>query len=105
MNRSQSIWRCCLQDRYSYPLFCGLTNSPKNPKVPNSIRYHITDIYLDELDKLEPLESADQSFAKKATQLIAPFVALRKDGLDKTAKAKAKELLEDPRLQVLKEAL
>jgi len=76
---------------------------PKNQKVPNSIRYHITDIYLDELDKLEPLESADQSFARKATQLTAPFVALRKDGLDKIAKVKAKALLEDPRLQVLEE--
>jgi ribosomal RNA-processing protein 1 len=73
-------------------------DSPKNPKIPNSIRYHITDIYLDELDKVQPFESADEEFASTVEKLIAPFEKLREEGLDKTAKTKARELLDDPRL-------
>jgi len=73
-------------------------DSPKNPKIPNSIRYHITDIYLDELDKVQPFESADEEFASTVEKLIAPFEKLGEEGLDKTAKTKARELLDDPRL-------
>jgi hypothetical protein len=32
-------------------------------------------------------------------ELVNPFVKIRKDGVDKVAKQKAKELLEDPRLE------
>lgn len=72
--------------------------SPKNPKIPNSIRYHITDIYLDELEKVQSFESADEEFASTVEQLIEPFEKLAVDGLDKTARTKGKELLDDPRL-------
>jgi Nucleolar protein,Nop52 len=74
-------------------------DSPNDPKIPNSIRYHITDIYLDELDKVYPLESADGEFSATIDRLIVPFKTLQKEGRDKTAKTKAKDLLEDPRLQ------
>jgi ribosomal RNA-processing protein 1 len=73
--------------------------SPSNPKIPNSIRYHITDIYIDELNKIIPLESAEQDFQAVIAELVKPFVKIRKDGVDKVAKQKAKELLEDPRLE------
>jgi ribosomal RNA-processing protein 1 len=83
------------------PHALGLTSSPKNPKIPNSIRYHITDIYVDELDKIIPLESAGGSFLSSLRLLIEPFVKLLEESPDKMARSKAKELLEDARLQVV----
>jgi len=79
-------------------LFRLLICSPKNPKIPNSIRYHITDIYLDELDKVQSIEEAGDEFVRTLSQLIEPFEKLRKEGSDKTARTKAKDLLEDARL-------
>ena len=73
--------------------------SPKNPQVPNSIRYHITDIYLDELDKVEPLESAEVEFWRVVPQLLEPFMKMKLESPDKTAKLKVKELIEDPRVE------
>lgn len=73
--------------------------SPSNPKIPKSIRYHITDIYIDELDKFVPLESAEQDFQEVIAELVKPFVKIQKEGVDKVAKQKATELLDDPRLQ------
>jgi len=64
------------------------------------VRYHITDIYLDELDKVHSLESAGPDFSPTVALLSGPFVKLREEGLDKTARLKADELLEDPRLHV-----
>ena len=78
----------------------ALTVSPKNTKIPNSIRYHITDIYLDELDKIQPLEEAGEDFKSSLSQLLTPFKKLQKEGLDKVARTKAKELLEDLRLDL-----
>ena len=69
--------------------------SPTNPKIPNSIRYHITDIYLDELEKVIPLQEAPENFL---LQVRRPFIKLQTEGIDKTARIKARELLEDPRL-------
>jgi hypothetical protein len=45
------------------------------------------------------LESADVEFSATIDRLIVPFNTLQKEGRDKTAKTKAKDLLEDPRLQ------
>ena len=57
------------------------------------------DIYVDELDKIVPLEKADETFQIVIVDLVKPFVKIRKEGVDKVAKQKAKELLEDPRLE------
>jgi ribosomal RNA-processing protein 1 len=73
--------------------------SPSNPKIPKSIRYHITDIYIDELDKIVPLESAEQDFQEVIVELVKPFVKIQQEGVDKVAKQKATELLDDPRLE------
>jgi ribosomal RNA-processing protein 1 len=67
--------------------------------MPKSIRYHITDIYIDELDKITPLESAEEDFQAVIAELVKPFVKIKKEGVDKVAKQKARELLEDPRLE------
>ena len=97
----ENIMKCCPTARYSnVPQHHKLISSPKNPKVPNSIRYHITDIYIDELDKLQPLDSIDESFSSVIQLLTKPFVKLRDENRDKVTRAKAKELVDDPRLQI-----
>jgi ribosomal RNA-processing protein 1 len=67
--------------------------------MPKSIRYHITDLYIDELDKIVPLESAEEDFQAVITELVKPFVKIKEEGVDKVSKQKARELLEDPRLE------
>jgi (p)ppGpp synthase/HD superfamily hydrolase len=57
--------------------------SPSNPKIPKSIRYHIADIYIDELDKILPLESAEQDFQEVVAELVKPFVKIKEEGVDK----------------------
>ena len=64
------------------------------------MRYHITDIYIDELDKVQSLESTGPDFSTIVDLLVTPFVKLREDGLDKTSRLKADQLLEDPRLHI-----
>jgi hypothetical protein len=56
-------------------------------------------MFLDELDKVEPLEFAEDEFWPTLRQLLEPFMMIREEGLDKTAKLKVKEMLEDPRLE------
>jgi ribosomal RNA-processing protein 1 len=75
--------------------------SPRNPKIPNAIRYHITDVFLDELEKVQPFESADATFHLTFPLLVEPFDNLRLEGMDKTARLKAQALLEDSRLEHL----
>jgi len=57
------------------------------------------DIYVDELDKIVPLETAEETFQMVIVDLVKPFVKIRTEGMDKVAKQKAKELLEDCRLE------
>jgi hypothetical protein len=56
------------------------------------------------MEKVEPFESASESFISCVPDLFQPFQELIDEGLDKTAKSKARELLEDPRLENLTEA-
>ena len=46
------------------------------------------------------MTSAGPDFSTTIDLLTAPFVKLREDGLDKTARLKADELLGDPRLDL-----
>lgn len=65
--------------------------NPTNPKVPNSIRYHILDVYLDELDKFFPVKSKNQNFQIKL--LLTPFVNLLEKSSDKYLKKYVSETI------------
>jgi hypothetical protein len=52
---------------------------------------------------VEPLESATEAFSNTVQHLIEPFVKLQKEGLDKVARIKAQDLLDDPRLATILE--
>jgi ribosomal RNA-processing protein 1 len=75
-----------------------LSDTPLNAedaKIPNGMRYHMLDIYLDELEKIDDEYEAEIP----AEKLFAPFVALQKNCLTRTVRERAKELLEDERVR------
>ncbi|KAJ2955843.1 hypothetical protein NQZ79_g8221 [Umbelopsis isabellina] len=72
-------WDLGIIDDYSELLKNGPLN-PTNNKIPNSIRYHLADIYLDELEKvvngqLEKLDE-EEDIEIPTTELLDPFINL-----------------------------
>ncbi|RKF60732.1 Ribosomal RNA-processing protein 1-like protein [Erysiphe neolycopersici] len=63
-------------------------------RVPNGMRYHIIDIYVDELEQLGYLEDGSEAPVEK---LLEPLENLTRSPT-KTVRLKAKETLEDKRL-------
>ncbi|KAL1925725.1 uncharacterized protein VTP21DRAFT_608 [Calcarisporiella thermophila] len=47
--------------------------APENPRCPDSIRYHIIDVYLEELEKVIPVESSSEV---PTAELLKPFFTL-----------------------------
>lgn len=64
-------------------------------KVPNGLRYHLIDIYVDELEKLKPEE---MKAPLPVAMLLSPFEELMLASPIKLVRAKSKELLCDGRL-------
>lgn len=76
-----------------------LTEIPLNIidlRVPNGMRYHVIDIYVDELERLELLQIKHKALVER---LLEPLRKLAENSPTKTVRIKAKELLEDPRLR------
>ncbi|KTW26323.1 hypothetical protein T552_02809 [Pneumocystis carinii B80] len=65
--------------------------NPTNPKIPNSIRYHILDVYLDELDKVFPVKNKNQNFQIKV--FLSPFLNLIEKSHDKYVKKRVSEAI------------
>ncbi|GAO49338.1 Nop52-domain-containing protein [Saitoella complicata NRRL Y-17804] len=74
---------------------------PKDQKMPNGLRYHITEIYLDELDKIVPAETyAESGEELPIGALVKPFEALYTDSPTKLVRKRAEEnVLRDGRLE------
>jgi ribosomal RNA-processing protein 1 len=66
-------------------------------KVPNGLRYHVIDIYVDELERVGVLEE-DEGREDRLEKMLAPLRTLAKESPTKTVRSKAKEALEDERL-------
>lgn len=64
-------------------------------KVPNGLRYHLLDIYLDEVEKVDDEHEADIP----AKELLAPVVALRKECPTKSIRMQARQVMEDERVR------
>jgi ribosomal RNA-processing protein 1 len=69
--------------------------SPKDMKVPDGMRYHVLDIYADELEKVNANENANTPVEK----LLQPLEILRADTLNKIVKQRATEALDDERVR------
>ncbi|EPS42875.1 hypothetical protein H072_3189 [Dactylellina haptotyla CBS 200.50] len=87
---------------------------PTNGKLPDGLRYHLIDIYVDELTKIAKVESeedgeedAEEEYditPEQAEALLKPFRKLQKETLTKPIKKNVTEMLEDDRLQLLLKA-
>jgi ribosomal RNA-processing protein 1 len=64
-------------------------------RVPNGMRFHIIDIYVDELERAGALEEESEVSLEK---ILVPLRRLAKESPTKPVRVKAKEALEDERL-------
>ncbi|KAF2804830.1 nucleolar protein-like protein NOP52 variant [Mytilinidion resinicola] len=66
-----------------------------DPKIPNGLRYHVLDIYVDELDRVD----ADREGKMPLEALLAPVRALDMESKTKAVRKSAREVLTDERLK------
>ena len=64
-------------------------------KVPDGLRYHIIDIWIDELDKADD----ESEMADDLEVLIGPLKQTESKGMHKTIRTRARVALEDERLK------
>jgi ribosomal RNA-processing protein 1 len=66
--------------------------NPRDPKVPNGLKYHVIDIYVDELEKV-----GDEKAPYEV--LMGPLVDLGKTAVLKSVRKKVAEALDDSRVK------
>jgi len=66
----------------------------RDDKIPNGMRYHVVDIYVDELDKVDEEREGKMPLEK----LLDPLGRLGKESPTKAVRERVKEALEDERL-------
>ncbi|KAI9655313.1 MAG: hypothetical protein M1821_005460 [Bathelium mastoideum] len=74
-----------------------LTTTPLHPtdsKVPDGLRYHVMDIYVDELDRVDP----ERKGLMPIKNLLRPIKLLKKQSHTKAIRVRAQEVLSDERL-------
>ncbi|KAH9845501.1 ribosomal RNA-processing protein 1 homolog-like protein [Teratosphaeria destructans] len=70
----------------------GTPLEPSDSKIPNGLRYHVIDVYVDELDKADGERSAPLG------RMLGPLRRVQKEGFVKTVRKRAEEALEDERI-------
>ncbi|TGO85083.1 hypothetical protein BPOR_0433g00040 [Botrytis porri] len=77
---------------------CG--SGPDAQRTPNGMRFHVIDIWIDELEKLGVIDAAKESeeSAERLEKLLEPLRELGKESINKTVRNKCKEALGDERL-------
>jgi len=68
-------------------------------KVPNGLRYHVLDIWVDELDKVAGKKWGKETKSEELEMLVEPIEELAKDGKLKVLRVAAQETLSDERLK------
>lgn len=77
----------------AYTVIMGATPfEARDVRIPNGLRYHVIDLYVDELDK------ADEDNSAPVESLIAPMKKIGKESPNKTTRKRATEALDDARL-------
>ncbi|CAD0097772.1 unnamed protein product [Aureobasidium mustum] len=64
--------------------------NPRDPKVPNGLKYHVIDVYVDELEKVGDDKAPYE-------ELMAPLVELGEKAVLKSVRKKVEEALDDDR--------
>jgi ribosomal RNA-processing protein 1 len=71
----------------------------EDPRIPNGMRFHIVDIYVDELERVGGLEKGEEGESGVPLEmLLEPLRRLAKGSPTKPVRIKAKEALADERL-------
>jgi ribosomal RNA-processing protein 1 len=72
----------------------------EDQRIPNGARYHVIDIYVDELERVGVLGSQEEEVkdVDVVEKLLEPLRTLAKENPTKTVRKKAKEALADERL-------
>lgn len=65
----------------------------RDAKIPNGLRFHVIDIFVDELDKVDTERNAPLE------TVLRPLTKLGKESMTKAVRKRVKETLEDERLQ------
>ena len=65
-------------------------------RLPNGLRYHVIDVYLDELERVGALKDGGERVPLK--ELLEPLRKLGKESPTKDVRRKCREALEDERL-------
>jgi ribosomal RNA-processing protein 1 len=68
---------------------------PTDRKVPDGMRYHVTDVYVDELEEVGLKKEQSELIQK----LLGPLENLEKKSRTKTVRSRVREALEDPRVE------
>jgi ribosomal RNA-processing protein 1 len=68
--------------------------NPSEPKIPDGMRYHVVDIYIDELEEV----GLSKDHSDLIVKLVAPLDKLEKESHTKTVRLRVKEAKQDPRL-------
>lgn len=73
--------------------------NPKDMKVPNGLRYHVLDIWVDELGKVSAQKWEKDPGSETLEVLLQPIEKIKKEGVLKVLRDAAKECLGDETLQ------
>lgn len=107
MDKFLYLVRCYVQEGFQYVRRAGwdedvveaymgiLEATPfeaRDIRIPNGLRYHVVDLYVDELDK------ADEDSAAPVEKLMAPMRKMGKSSPNKAARKRVAEALDDKRL-------
>jgi ribosomal RNA-processing protein 1 len=72
--------------------------NPSDMKIPNGLRYHVLDIWVDELEKVDSEWEAEDK-REILEKLVEPIEEMAKDGKLKVLRVAAKETLSDDTLR------
>ena len=107
MDKFLYLVRCYVQEGFQYVRRTGwdedlvekymgvLEATPfelRSVRISNGLRYHVIDLYVDELDK------ADEDSSSPFERLIAPMKKMARDSPNKAARKRATEALDDKRV-------
>lgn len=73
--------------------------NPTDMKIPNGLRYHVLDIWVDELEKVGGDKWEKEESRETLEILVQPVEAMAKEGKLKVLRVAAKETLSDERLR------
>ena len=95
---SRNKWKKGLLEQWNevveeVPLEC------KNMRIPNGLRYHVMDIWVDELEKVGGEEWEKEDKKQVLETVVLPVENMAKEGKLKPLRAAAKECLADERLR------